>query len=144
MPFLLFVIYPLAEIAIFILVGEAIGVFATLALIVISSALGLVMLRDAGIVTALKLSRQTANPATILAEGGSRIMAGLLLLLPGFLSDLAALAILFPPVRAFLLGRMIKGAKAGMIVRGNVVSGAHGPATPKPTAIEGDFRRIDR
>jgi UPF0716 protein FxsA len=135
MPFLLFVIYPLSEIAAFILVGEAIGVLPTLTLIVISSALGLVMLRDAGLMTIMALRRNAANPAVILAEGGSRMLAGLLLLIPGFLSDLAALAILLPPVRRLLFQGAV-GRAVGQ-TRQNA-------AEVTPEVIDGDFRRIDR
>jgi UPF0716 protein FxsA len=134
MPVLLFVIYPLSEIAAFILMGEAIGVLATLALIVASSVLGFVMLRDAGIVAASRSLRTGANPVASLAEGGPRIAAGLLLMVPGFLSDLAAFAILIPQVRAFLLGRLAGGA----------VGGRRQPSRPKTEVIEGDFRRLDR
>jgi UPF0716 protein FxsA len=139
MPFLFFAIYPLAEIAAFILVGEAIGVLATLGLIVISSALGLIMLRDAGIMTALRLQRKAANPALILAEGGSRMLAGLLLAIPGFLTDVAALAILVRPLRVFLLGRLLKGA---LVREAPIAPDKTGPR-PAPKSIDGDFRRID-
>jgi UPF0716 protein FxsA len=134
MPFLLFVIYPLSEIAAFILVGETIGVLPTLTLIVISSALGLVMLRDAGLMTIMALRRNAANPAVILAEGGSRMVAGLLLLIPGFLSDLAALASLLPPIRRLLF----QGA-----AKGGVSQSRQNTATINPEVIDGDFRRID-
>ncbi len=133
MPLLLILLFPLAEIATFIFVGGAIGVTRTLGLVIVSSALGLIMLRDAGAVTALKLQRQTANPAAILAEGGMRILAGLLLLIPGFLTDIAAGLILIPAVRRLLLAR----------VGGKAQPSARGPAGPEPKTIEGDFRRID-
>ncbi len=99
MPLLLILLFPLAEIAIFIVVGGAIGLARTLALVVISIAVGLEMLRDAGAMTALKLQRQRGNHAAILAEGGTRMLAGLLLLIPGFLTDLAAIPLLIPALR---------------------------------------------
>jgi len=143
MPLLLILALPLAEIATFIVVGNAIGVLRTLTLIVIASVVGFVMLRDAGIMTAFRLQRQASggrgNQATILAEGGTRMLAGLLLLIPGFLTDLAALLILIPPVRAFLL-------RAVRVPTGPAADA--GPGTgEKPAAaqevIDGDFRRLD-
>jgi UPF0716 protein FxsA len=134
MPFLLFLVYPLAEIAAFILVGEAIGVMATLALVIISSACGYAMLRDAGIMTMLELRRKTANPAAVLADGGTRMLSGLLLLLPGFLTDLAALIVLFPPSRDFLMARVLRSASVGRA----------SPSRARQDVIEGDFRRLDR
>jgi UPF0716 protein FxsA len=131
-PFL-FLLFPLAEIACFILVGEAIGVVATLALIVASSAIGFVMLRDAGLLTVLRLEQRRGDPAAVLAEGGARMLAGLLLLIPGFLSDLAAIAVLSPGLRA----SMVQGATC-------VVRRAESrPSKTTTTVLEGDFRRLD-
>ena len=133
MPLLLILLFPLAEIATFIFVGGAIGITRTLALVIASSAIGLIMLRDAGAVTALKLQRRTANPAAILAEGGARILAGLLLLIPGFLTDIAAGLILIPAIRRLALARVGKKAPAS----------GQGTADFGQKTIEGDFRRID-
>lgn len=130
MPLILILIFPLAEIAVFIVVGREIGVLATLGLIVISSLLGLGLLREAGILTALRLQRREGNPATVLAEGGVRMLAGLLLLIPGFLTDIAALGVLLPAVRRYVL-RFI----------GKKTASAAGE---QPKVIDGDFRRIDR
>jgi UPF0716 family protein affecting phage T7 exclusion len=66
MPLLLVLLFPLAEIATFILVGGAIGVVRTLGLVVVSAVIGAIMLRDAGVMTALRLQREKGNPAAIL------------------------------------------------------------------------------
>jgi len=132
MPVLLILIFPLAEIAAFILVGKAIGLFPTLALVVASSTLGAVMLRDAGVVTMLKLERRRTNPAQVLAEGGARMLAGLLLLIPGFLTDIAAFLFLIPGVRNPLIKRFAGTAQT-----------ARPKQTTSPDIIEGDFRRLD-
>ena len=133
MPLLLVLLFPLAEIATFIVVGGAIGLARTLALVVVSSAIGGIMLRDAGVATALKLQRQNGNPAVILAEGGTRMLTGLLLLIPGFLTDLAAILLLVPAIRRLLLSRLQRSGSA--------------PSAGKPGAttqvIDGDFRRLD-
>jgi UPF0716 protein FxsA len=134
MPLLLLLLFPLAEIATFILVGGAIGVVRTLVLVVLSALVGWIMLRDAGVITAIKLQRQHGNPATVLAEGGARMLAGLLLLIPGFLTDIAAILVLIPSTRNLLFSGF----------------GPHGPSagssqpSQRPDVIEGDFRRIDR
>src|SRR6516225_9006988 len=104
MPLLFLLLFPLAEIATFILVGGAIGVVRTLVLVVVSALIGIIMLRDAGVMTALKLQRQHGNPAAILAEGGARMLAGLLLLIPGFLTDIVAILVLIPSTRGLLFG----------------------------------------
>lgn len=125
----LFLLYPLAEIATFIFVGRAIGVAATLALVVASSVLGATLLREAGLATALRLERGREAPARILAEGGTRMLAGLLLLVPGFLTDIAALAVLIPRVRRTFAGWLMpKTHRSG----------------GSSEVIEGKFRRLDR
>jgi UPF0716 protein FxsA len=131
---LLLLLFPLAEIATFILVGGAIGVVRTLGLVIVSSVIGAIMLRDAGIMTALKLQRQQGNQAAILAEGGTRMLAGLLLLIPGFLTDMAAILVLIPGFRNLLVAKL---TPAGSTAR---ASGAE----PRPDVIDGDFRRLDR
>ena len=134
MPLLLILLFPLAEIATFIVIGGAIGVVRTLGLIIVSSLIGMTMLRDAGVMTALKLQREKGNPAAILAEGGTRMLAGLLLLIPGFLTDIAAILVLIPATRGLLFGRLAAAAASP------------GPAqsATRPDVIEGDFRRLDR
>ncbi len=110
MPLLLILLFPLAEIATFIIVGGAIGVVRTLGLVIVSSLVGVIMLRDAGVMTALKLQREKGNPAAILAEGGARMLAGLLLLIPGFLTDIAAILVLIPATRSLLFGKLAAAA----------------------------------
>jgi UPF0716 protein FxsA len=135
MPLLLLLLFPLAEIATFIIVGGAIGLVRTLGLIIISSLIGMTMLRDAGVITAIRLQREKGNPAAILAEGGTRMLAGLLLLIPGFLTDIAALLVLIPATRTLLFGKLAAAAAAPGPAQG---------ATTRPDVIEGDFRRLDR
>jgi len=133
MPLLLILLFPLAEIATFIVIGGAIGVLRTLALVIVSSVVGMIMLRDAGAMTALKLQRQTGNPMTILAEGGTRMLAGILLLIPGFLTDIAAILVLIPAFRRLFVAKLSKTATAP----------ARSPAQPTSKTIEGNFRRLD-
>ena len=134
MPLLFLLLFPLAEIATFILVGGAIGVLRTLILVVLSALVGWIMLRDAGVITAIKLQRQHGNPAAVLAEGGTKMLAGLLLLIPGFLTDIAAILVLIPSTRNLLFsGLGPNGPTAGP-----------GQPASRPDVIEGDFRRLDR
>src|SRR5580698_3759030 len=134
MPLLLLLLFPLAEIATFILVGGAIGIVRTLVLVVLSALVGWIMLRDAGVITAIKLQRRHGNPAAVLAEGGARMLAGLLLLIPGFLTDIAAILVLIPSTRNMLF--------SGFAPTGP--SAAPGQPPTRPDVIEGDFRRLDR
>lgn len=102
---LAFLLLPLLEIATFILVGQAIGLLPTLALVVLAAIAGGLLLRQQGL-SALARMRDNVNAGTIpgrtLFDAMLIGLAAVLLVLPGFLSDAAALLLLVPPVRAWL------------------------------------------
>jgi UPF0716 protein FxsA len=106
---------PLIEIALFILVGGAIGVWPTLALVVAAAIGGVALLRGRGLGAMLDVRRaleRGQDPAAALVRGGLTVAAGLLLLVPGFLTDLAGLALLLPPVRGAIIARLRAGLAA--------------------------------
>lgn len=96
---------PIIEIAIFIKVGQLIGLLPTLALIVGAAVLGGLVLRQQGL-SVLGQLRNNVNsghmPARSIADTMMIGLAALLLVLPGFLTDVAALALLLPPVRGWI------------------------------------------
>jgi UPF0716 protein FxsA len=101
--FLMFAAVPLIEVALFVVVGGQIGVWATLGLVMLSVFLGGLILRVQGLRSVMAMQRQPAGIETRLREGADGLllaMAGILLILPGFLSDGVALALLLPPVRS--------------------------------------------
>ena len=105
-PLFLFVALPIAEIAAFVIVGGWIGVLGTVGLVLLSAASGIFLLRLQGSRTALSLQQAVGgmrNPSMDLADGAAVMVAALLLIVPGFLSDIAGLALLIPPLRAALL-----------------------------------------
>jgi UPF0716 protein FxsA len=99
---LVFVLLPLVEIAGFALAGRALGALATVALVVGASVVGALLLRAAGLEALTRLQADLAagrRPGRELAHSGMLIVAALLLMLPGFFTDLLALLLLLPPVR---------------------------------------------
>ena len=95
----------LAEIAGFILVGKAVGVLATLGLVLLGMLAGVVLLRQQGLATLRKVQADIAAgqaPARPLAEGAVQAFAALLLIIPGFLTDIVAVALFVPFVRETL------------------------------------------
>lgn len=110
---------PLLELALLIVVGRAIGVLATLSLLVLGAVAGVVVLRRVGAGAARRLT-EAAGPTAGGAVGGVPVgglpvggspgaallvPAGLLLIVPGFLSDLVGLGLLVPAVRRSLAAR---------------------------------------
>ncbi|WEK04190.1 MAG: FxsA family protein [Candidatus Devosia phytovorans] len=99
------IVLPLIEIAIFIKVGQSIGLFPTLALIIGAALLGGLLLRQQGLSVIGQL-RNNVNagqmPARSIADAMMIGVAALFLMLPGFLSDIFALALLLPWVRSWI------------------------------------------
>lgn len=104
MPFLLLIL-PLLEIAGFVIVGSKIGVLATLGLVLAAAVLGIALLRSQG---RGALSRAQAelsagrDPSPHLVGAAATVVAAILLIVPGFLTDILGLLLLVPAVRAFL------------------------------------------
>ena len=93
---------PLAEIAGFVIVGRAIGVLATLALVVLGVVIGMAMLRRQGLGILQKMSsegRSGVVPGRELLKPAMLVIAGLLFMIPGFISDILAILICIPAVR---------------------------------------------
>lgn len=101
---------PLLEIATFVIVGNTIGVLPTLGLVLASFVLGMVMLRTQGVgalsraQTELQLGR---DPGPHVVSAVMVLFAGVLLLIPGFLTDIVGLLLLVPAVRQ-LTWRLLK------------------------------------
>ncbi|WP_320196919.1 FxsA family protein [Agrobacterium rosae] len=96
---------PILEIAGFIVVGKALGLWLTLALILFTSFLGLVILRSGGLGMVRNLqtaSRSGDEPAQAMINGGMRVIAGILLFVPGFITDVIGLLLLVPAFRTLI------------------------------------------
>lgn len=114
MPLLiLFVAIPLIEIALFIQIGGLIGLWPTIAVVVVTAMLGTWLVRQQGAHALMQLRRSFENlndPTEPLAHGAMILFAGALLLTPGFFTDALGFALLIPPVRKavfrYLAGRV--------------------------------------
>ena len=104
-----FLLLPLIEIALFIVVGRAIGLLPTLGLVILAGIAGGLILRQQGLQAIARL-RNNVNAGTIpgrtMFDGMLIGLAGILLIVPGFLSDLVALTLLAPPVRGWLFSSL--------------------------------------
>lgn len=108
---LLFVLVPIAELAIIIQVGQAIGIWWTIAILVADSVLGSLLMRSQGRATWRRFNEalQTGRvPAAEVLDGGLVIFGGACLLTPGFLTDIFGLLLLLPPTRAVLRRLLVR------------------------------------
>ena len=102
---LLFIGIPLLEIALFIQVGGAIGLWSTLAIVIVTAVLGAWMVRSQGAMAMQQLRGSFSNlqdPTEPLAHGAMILFSGALLLTPGFFTDAVGFALLIPGVRSWV------------------------------------------
>jgi len=103
--FFAFVVVPIAEIALFLYVGSAIGFWPTIAIVVATAFVGSWLVSRQGRQTWQKIHTEivSGNPPTAqLVHGAMILVAGALLLTPGFLTDIVGFALLIPSVRESL------------------------------------------
>lgn len=103
-PFTLLVI-PILEIAVFILVGNQIGLWPTLGMIVVTAFIGTLLLRHQGFQLLREIKAKTQvneMPERALVHGVMLLVAGVLLLTPGFVTDSAGFSLFIPPIRDFI------------------------------------------
>jgi UPF0716 protein FxsA len=116
---LLFIVVPIAELAVIIQVGQEIGVLPTVAILVADSILGSVLMRSQGRAAWRRFNDTTRAgrvPAREVLDGGLVIFGGALLLTPGFLTDILGLLLLFPPTRAVARGILVRRFAHRMVV----------------------------
>lgn len=149
--FLAFLMVPLIEIALFIQVGGAIGLWPTLAIVVLTAILGTSLVRSQGRLAMgqMRSSFQTlSDPAEPLAHGAMILFAGALLLTPGFFTDAVGFALLMPPVRIAVYRYISKRVTVAQFQMGpGSMQGRHYPGDSSPAAgnsdiIDGEFEEV--
>ncbi|MEO9823617.1 MAG: FxsA family protein [Paracoccaceae bacterium] len=101
--FLLFMFVPLIEIALFIQVGGFIGLWWTLAIVILTAALGTFLVRSQGMAVMAQLRGSLENlsdPTEPMAHGAMVLFSGALLLTPGFFTDVVGFALMVPGIRS--------------------------------------------
>ncbi len=152
--FLAFLMVPLIEIGLFIQVGGAIGLWPTLAIVVLTAVLGTTLVRSQGRLALgqMRNSFQTlSDPAEPLAHGAMILFAGALLLTPGFFTDAFGFALLMPPVRIAVYRYISKRVTVAQFqmgsgtMHGSGMSG-RGEQSTQPSGpgdiIDGDFEEV--
>jgi UPF0716 protein FxsA len=143
---LVFLGLPLLEIAVLIQVGQAIGFWPTLGLLVLSAAVGMIVIRQQGLSMVGRMfdSMSQGRFAVVsIVDSYAKIVAGCLLIVPGFITDALGLVLLVPPLRSLVLGAMLPGIAGRRRVEQRAASPNRPSEPPRPTVIEGTFERLD-
>ena len=113
LPFFMLIV-PITEIAVFIMVGQWIGVVPTIALVILTAIMGASLLRLQGLGLAMKIRGEIDAgrvPGRDLANGAMMLVAGVLLLTPGFVTDTLGFLLFIPQIRARVFGFLAKRVK---------------------------------
>jgi UPF0716 protein FxsA len=141
--FLLFLAIPVLEIYCLILVGRWIGALPTVLLVILTAAVGATLARHQGLATLQRLQATLARgelPAIELFEGVILLVGAFLLLIPGFITDLAGLVCLFPAARRVLALWAMRHIKTGP----PPPAGPAGSTSSREgRTLEGEFHRED-
>jgi UPF0716 protein FxsA len=139
---LILLLLPLVEIAGFVIVGSQIGVLWTIALVLASSVAGASLLRyqGFGVIKRMQAEVQAGrDPGREIAHGAMILLAAVLLLIPGFVTDIFGLLLFIPPVRE-LAWRFLK--RRVDVTTGFVFTGNGGAGSGRGRVIdldEGDY-----
>lgn len=139
--FAVFIVLPLLEIFAFIEVGSAIGALPTLALIVLSAVVGALLVRRQGLKVFLDARRSLARdelPVAAAVHGGLLLLAGLLLLTPGFVTDIVGFLLLVPAIRSLLAQRVWRWLEVRTQIRARYAA-----ASGRAAIIEGEAVEVD-
>jgi UPF0716 protein FxsA len=129
---LLFVVVPILELVLLIQLGQVIGLWPTLALVLATGAAGAVLARIEGMRVLFQFQQELAGgriPGQAVLDGISVLVGAAFLLTPGVLTDVAGLALLFPPSRRWIQ-RRIRRRLERAVAEGTVHVVTMGPGAP--------------
>ncbi|MGE6742463.1 FxsA family protein [Allorhizobium pseudoryzae] len=142
---LLFFGLPLLEIAGFVIVGNWLGLWPTLGLVMLSGFAGIVLLRLQGLSLLREINeegRQGRVPGKAIVSGAMIVVAAILLIIPGFVSDIVGILLFLPPVRQLLWDLIGRNVVVRTQYAGGGYPGARGGGDPRTIDLdEGDFER---
>lgn len=145
----LFIGVPLLELYVLIEVGQSLGALSTVALCILTAFAGSALIRAQGFTTVTRVRGSLDKgelPAVEMIEGAFLLLAGMLLLTPGFITDAIGFACLVPPLRRWLILRFLERnmRPAGPRPSAGPDGGARPQGERRIEVIDGEFRRVDR
>ena len=146
--FLAFLLVPLAELYVLIQVGSAIGALPTVGLVVFTAVLGATLIRAQGLTTVARIRTSMDRgevPAVEILEGACLLVAGAMLLTPGFVTDTFGFLLLIPMLRrTMILGLLERGViRSTRPAPGPGPHQGRAPHSGPGQIIDGEFRRED-
>jgi len=141
---ILFIVVPIAELYVIIQVGQWIGIWPTLALLLADAILGSMLLKHQGRGAWRRFNEALAKgrfPGQEVADGLLIVIGGTLLLAPGFLTDIVGLLFLIPPTRA-IVRKLLKRFTIGrftVVGMGGPSPFGRGPGGPGPQGPSRDY-----
>jgi len=143
--FLAFLLVPIIEIALFIQVGGLIGLWPTLAIVVLTAVLGTALVRTQGRMALANLQRSFAeldDPTEPLAHGAMILLSGVLLLTPGFFTDAVGFALLVPGIRVAVFRYLKSKVQITQFQMGTGAQFRPGPQPFDDDVIDGEFTEV--
>jgi len=147
---LLFVVVPIVELYVIIQVGEAIGLWPTLALLILDSILGSLLMRSQGRIAWRRFQlalEEGRPPAREVLDGALVIFGGAFLLTPGFVTDILGAVLLLPPTRALVRRAVVARFIPSMVLRTAVRVAGQPRARPRARGaydVEGTAVEVER
>lgn len=139
--FLTFIAIPLIEIALFIEIGGLIGVWPTIAIVILSAFIGIVLLRAQGVAALTDVQtrlNQGRDPSSAVAHGALRMIGALALMVPGFLTDTIGVLLLVSPIRSAIISFL--GSRVQVVRTAGGAGQGQDPGRRKgATTIDGDY-----
>ena len=120
--FVLFIIIPIIEISVLMQVGELLGMWPTIGIVILSAWLGAKYVRQQGLATMQSVQAKMAQgemPSSEIVTGLMLLVAGVLLVTPGFVTDIFGLSLLVPSVRQVIAASVQKHINVNAHVAGN-------------------------
>jgi UPF0716 protein FxsA len=150
--FLLFAILPIVEIAILINVGEQIGGWYTVAIVIVTAFAGAHLVRQQGLSTLMQAQQKMqvgTMPGQEMAEGLLLVIAGVLLVTPGFITDGIGFLLSLPMTRPLIAKGLLKNLSIKVVnssLDGNFTQHHQKSHSTDPSEdiIEGEFERKDK
>ena len=142
---LLLICWPVAEVFVAIKVAGAIGVLATLLLLIASWPVGTWALRSRGRAAWRRLGEAVAArrpPGREVLDGALVLLGGMLMIVPGFITDAFGALLLLPPTRALMRRVLVRNLQSRIVVRATAFTRGATPYDVESTATDADQPRL--